>query len=311
MNRRRADHQARREVAGQRRYPRSMTFSSPAQQFATRVRTKRAVLATISALTVAALWFLAVANARGQLIDNLAMQAIRDRMDLWGWPSVLLSGAVSEAALIIAAVVVAAVAAARRRVALGVRAVLVLAAANIATQLLKVALERPQLEVGHALENSFPSGHVTAVAAALVALVAVVPTGVRGWVSFAGFVLTSAVSVAVIALGWHRPSDVVAALAVVLFFAMLGLPAELVRGRGSPWAGPVAFAGLVVSAALVAIAALRTPVLEAPVTQARIVELSATAVPGALLAVASCALVVSACGVLFASVDSLMGDTAR
>lgn len=288
-----------------------MTFSDPARQFATRVRTKRAALAIGGALTVVAVWLLAVANARGQLIDDLAMQAVRDRMDLWGWPSVLLSGVVSEAALIVAALVVAAIAAARRRVALGVRAVLVLAAANVATQLLKAALERPQLEVGHALENSFPSGHVTAVAAALVALVAVVPTRARGWVSFVGFLVASAVCVAVIALGWHRPSDVIAALAVILFFAMVGLPAELVRGRGSPWAGPVASAGLVASGALVAISAFRTPALDAPVPQARIVELSATAVPGGLLAVASCALVVSACGLLFASVDSLMGDAAR
>lgn len=99
--------------------------------------------------------------------------------------------------------------------------VLVLVAgANVTTQVLKVALEHARSAVRvHGFEmpwaSSFPSGHTTAAASIAVALLLVVPAGYRLLAAGFGAALTAAVGLAVVILGWHYPSDVLGALLVV------------------------------------------------------------------------------------------------
>ena len=106
----------------------------------------------------------------------------------------------------------------RRREA--VAALILIAGANLTTQLLKVVLEHARYKASeHGIElpwpNSFPSGHTTAAATIAVALLFVVPARHRLAAAIAGLLLTAAVGFSVIVLVWHYPSDVIGGLLVV------------------------------------------------------------------------------------------------
>jgi membrane-associated phospholipid phosphatase len=106
----------------------------------------------------------------------------------------------------------------RRREVLA--AVVVVAGANITTQLLKDVFEHVRnkaWEHGFSMpwSNSFPSGHTTAAASIAFALLLVVPAGYRLLAAGVGAALTAVVGLSVVVLGWHYPSDVVGALLVV------------------------------------------------------------------------------------------------
>lgn len=106
----------------------------------------------------------------------------------------------------------------RRREAIA--AVVVVAGANLTTQLLKTTLEHARHKAfEHGIElpwpNSFPSGHTTAAASIAVALLLVAPAAYRARAAIAGVLLTAAVGFSVVVLGWHYPSDVLGGLLVV------------------------------------------------------------------------------------------------
>ncbi len=106
----------------------------------------------------------------------------------------------------------------RRREVLA--AIVVVAGANVTTQVLKAVLEHARskaFERGWELPwpDSFPSGHTTAAASIAVALLLVTPAGYRLLAAAIGAMLTAVVGLSVVILGWHYPSDVLGALLVV------------------------------------------------------------------------------------------------
>jgi membrane-associated phospholipid phosphatase len=131
----------------------------------------------------------------------------------------------------------------RRREVIAALAVIV--GANLTTQLLKVALEHPRYGAqgggsepywAHLLpsENAFPSGHTTAAAAVAVALLLVVPTRHQMSAAAAGILLTAAVAISVVVLGWHYPSDALGAILVASawgFLTVALLRIHVSRGR--------------------------------------------------------------------------------
>ena len=111
----------------------------------------------------------------------------------------------------------------RRRELVG--ALVLIAGANLTTQLLKVVLEHARYKAAqHGVDlpwaNSFPSGHTTAAASIAVALLFVVPARHRLGAAIAGLLLTAAVGFSVIVLAWHYPSDVLGGLLVVATWAL-------------------------------------------------------------------------------------------
>lgn len=98
------------------------------------------------------------------------------------------------------------------------------AAAIGASQLLKLQfLDRPELFELDA-PNTFPSGHMTVFAALAAAAIYAVPSSWRSIVGLLGALLLGVVAWQLIAYGWHRPSDVLGALALtVLMFAVATL----------------------------------------------------------------------------------------
>jgi membrane-associated phospholipid phosphatase len=116
-----------------------------------------------------------------------------------------------------------------------IAAIVVVAGANLTTQLLKTTLEHARHRAfEHGIElpwpNSFPSGHTTAAASIAVALLLVTPAAHRRAAALAGGILIAIVGVCVIVLNWHYPSDVLGGLLVVGAWGFAAL--AWLRSRG-------------------------------------------------------------------------------
>jgi hypothetical protein len=112
-------------------------------------------------------------------------------------------------------------------------------------------LDRPALlSIG---ENTFPSGHMTAFAAVISALLLVVPARIRPGVAVVGALGLSIVGALLIRFGWHRPSDVFGAILLVTFVTAISQLGVSRRRAVIPSpGGERMLAGLSLAAAVVA-----------------------------------------------------------
>lgn len=148
-----------------------------------------------------------------------------------------LLSAISAGTLVLAVIGLAALALLRRRPGLALLAGLVVGGSVIVTEILKlVVLTRPPLVPSAVLDNSFPSGHTTIGIAVGLAMVMVVPAGLRIVAGLGAATLAAAVGIATVAAGWHRPSDAVAAYLVALSVAAAVSAAMLRWGAADPLA---------------------------------------------------------------------------
>ena len=184
--------------------------------------------------SAAASW--AAAVGAGGVLAVVAVVALRtgagQRLDEWARTTVVagreaevtvlsLLGRVSIGAVLAVAAVCVVLAIVRGRVRLAVAALAVIVGANVTTQLLKeVLLERSALEV--IAPNSLPSGHTTVVASAVGALLLVAPRTLRLLVVVPGAFAATVTGASTVVAGWHRPADIVAALAVCLAWTAIG-----------------------------------------------------------------------------------------
>lgn len=137
----------------------------------------------------------------------------------------------SLASLVLVCVAVAAIGMIRHRLDLAVAAAVLVIGANVTTQLLKMRLDRPDLD-GFPAPNSFPSGHTTAATSVAFALVLVLPHAIRGMVALIGAGYVAVIAVATVWAEWHRPSDTAAAMMIVLAWgALLSAVLRLARIR--------------------------------------------------------------------------------
>ena len=181
---------------------------------ATRAVSRTAILlagAAGFALAFVAAYLLFVRTEGGRGVENGVVRSAQSAGATVDWADPL-----RQADLVVVlggvAVLIVAIAVVRRRLALGVMALVLLAAPLVVAQLLKLyVLERPSTgdRLGVASHNSFPSGHVSAAMAVLVALAIVLPRRFRLPALVTGGIGVAWVSAAAVALGWHRLSDTV------------------------------------------------------------------------------------------------------
>ncbi|MDQ1609662.1 MAG: hypothetical protein QOE16_2394 [Microbacteriaceae bacterium] len=101
-------------------------------------------------------------------------------------------------------------------------AILAAGGANASTQLLKYTiLSRPQTGVADGLSNSLPSGHTTVAASAALVVFLVASPRSRPLVAIIGSLFAVVTGAATLVNQWHRPSDVIAGLLVVAFWACI------------------------------------------------------------------------------------------
>ena len=209
--------------------------SLPARSGGTLVRAAAPGLtvAVAASIGVWLTWRVFVGSAAGQRVDEAVLSgASYGRTRLWqvAEPVLEVVSVPYVAVVLLLAVVIAVV---RRRWALAVQVALLMGGANLTTQVLKyLVLDRPELGVGYTGANTLPSGHTTAAASVSAALVFVVPPRGRPWAAVLGAVYTTATGVSTLIGRWHRPSDVVAAVLVVLAWSGLACAlAALTRPR--------------------------------------------------------------------------------
>jgi len=191
-----------------------------------RHRTLRGPVAGATALIGAILlWVLAgiaLTTPSGLRIDSRAMDAVYARSDvLTQILSLLGYVSIGTASLSLLILVGIAFAHGDRRAAVG--AMVLVGGSNVTTQVIKrYVLDRP--DWFDQLPNSLPSGHTTLIVSLVLAGLIVVPPVLRYPSVLAGTTLATLTGPSTVVAGWHRPADVLAALAVCLMWgAAVGL----------------------------------------------------------------------------------------
>jgi membrane-associated phospholipid phosphatase len=173
-------------------------------------------VAALSAAGVWVTWRVFVRTAAGQRVDDLALIGARHgRTHLWQYAQPVLDP-VSTGYVVVVLVVTVGIAVLRRRWWMAVQVAVLMAGANLTTQLLKhVVLDRPDLGLWPHHGNTLPSGHTTAAASASASLLFVVGPRYRPLVAGLGALYTLGMGWSTLIGQWHRPSDVIAAVLVV------------------------------------------------------------------------------------------------
>jgi len=254
-----------------------------------------AAVAGTCALAVVALWFAANDVAAGREFDAALGEAVYT--GLAGLNQELLKGAQSlgdTQPIAIGSLALAALAWLRGGRPLALVVALALLLGNVTTQLAQPALiEARQVDLtGTPLEGSgsWPSGH--AMAGMLLALLAILVAGprLRAVTAAVGLVYALGLGTALVALGGHLPSDVVAAYLVAGAWAAVGAAAyaaladDAPRGTGGTTRSPRVAPAL---GALAAAAVLATGIGKALVTRSDEVARALDEVPLVLVGAAT------------------------
>ena len=176
-------------------------------------------LSAVAAAAVLGLYLLVVRTYWGQRLDEHAFVG-HDFFAARAAQADDFLRLVSIGSLVLAIVLVAAVAIFRRRPLLALLAAASVVGSVFVTEVLKLfLLERPPLVASFIFDNSYPSGHATVGMSVAVAAMLVVPRRLVIPTAIGAGLFGSAFGVAVVAAGWHRPSDAVGAFLVVISVA--------------------------------------------------------------------------------------------
>lgn len=173
-----------------------------------------------------------VGTASGQRLDQLILSGAQAHEGRLAEYAALAVGTVSmpvTATLLGVSVVLVIV---RRQFSLLVPLAILVAGANLTTQVVKHVLVTREV-LGPGIEitpNSFPSGHTTLAATAMIAVV-LASGRARALLAPLGALWTAAAGVGTLVLGWHRPSDVIGAIVIVAGWTFLVLTIDGLHSR--------------------------------------------------------------------------------
>ena len=228
------------------------------------------LLGALSAAAAAIVWLAAFVVPGGRVLDAAALRAFAGVARTPLKPSINGVAVLADPLpFVLAGALLVGVALLRRRPLMAATVPVVLVGANACTQLLKPALADLRIiDVGsmsRIYTGSWPSGHATASMSLALCLILVVGPRLRPVAALVGAAYAIGVGYALVALGWHLPSDVLGGYLVAASFTLLGAAAlaALETRRpvpAAPRAGPPAtipWTGAAASAAvLAALAAL-------------------------------------------------------
>jgi membrane-associated phospholipid phosphatase len=176
-------------------------------------------LALVSMVAFSVVYIVFVHTYHGQRVDDeaLAGRAVAERgSDAAGQ----LLNTISVGSLVLAVALLVAQALLRNRPDLSVVAAAVIGCSVLSAELLKdVILTRPDLTAGPLPAPSYPSGHTAVAFSVGVAATLCVPVQFRRRTAFIAVAYASAIGIATVAAGWHRPSDAAGAMLLVTAFA--------------------------------------------------------------------------------------------
>jgi membrane-associated phospholipid phosphatase len=234
-------------------------------------------LAVTTAIGAVAVWLVALGTPRGRGIDASAMQSFAGAARPPLQPSIMgVAHLADPAPLLIGAILLVAVALLRRRPLMALAVPAILGGANLTTQLLKPALGDLRLidifGTTMTYHGSWPSGHATAAMSLALCCVLVVGPELRPLAALLGAGYAIAVGYALVALGWHLPSDVVGGFLVAATFTLAGAAAlaalerrpEHLRAARAPALTMVPVGALVAAGAMVVALAGMAAFVRAP-----------------------------------------------
>jgi membrane-associated phospholipid phosphatase len=185
-------------------------------------------VAAVALALAAAVYWVAVWTSWGQIVDQYVLDAVRRSSAVAHVPYPVTVAVVTDVRVWFAAAVLVIVGSSLPAVTGRVRwgrsiattatlLIFPLLIAVIARVLRDVVLIRPQLH-DWILEtsNSAPSGHAAAVTSCVVVLVVAAPKWLRPFVIALGGTWASVITFGLIADGWHRPSDIVISVLIVI-----------------------------------------------------------------------------------------------
>lgn len=183
-----------------------------------RRRQALAVTAAVAAAMVAVLYLVFVRTKWGQEVDDLAFEGRAAVTPAATRRTDRLLGTVTIESLFVFGGLIVLTAVLRRRLRLAVTVGAAMSCAVVTTEILKLELlTRPLFGdvqgVGH---NSYPSGHATIAMVLSLGIVTVTPRHHRWIGAVVAAVVSASFGTAVLASGWHRPSDTLGAYAVAL-----------------------------------------------------------------------------------------------
>ncbi len=222
-----------------------------------RVVRRLGIGAIVCAVILVALAGFFVGTKTGQRLDNAALKGRVVEHPRFAQQSNRMLRTISVGSLAFFGVSIMTVALFRGRWYLAFAAGAVIVGSNVTTQVFKLLVHRPSLITDPVIidVNTLPSGHSTVAASLAAALVLVVPVRMRPLAATIGALYAAGMAAMTLAAGWHRPSDAIAAFAVVGIW-VFGASAALVvwRGTGRPRVHE-GLPGLVIGAVLVLSAA--------------------------------------------------------
>jgi hypothetical protein len=199
-------------------------------------------LAVVSLIAFWAVYLVFVHTYHGQRVDDeaLAGRAIAER---GSDAAAQLLNTISVGSLVLAVALLIAQGLLRNRPDLSVVAAAVIGCSVLSAELLKhVLLTRPDLAAGPLPAPSYPSGHTAVAFSVGVAATLCVPVHLRRRTAFIAVAYASAIGIATVAAGWHRPSDAAGAmLLVTMFAAVIGAVADIDARSPADAGGPGGF----------------------------------------------------------------------
>jgi len=172
----------------------------------------------VSALVVVGCYLFFVRTGRGQELDDLAFEGRHAVTTAATRRTDRLLGVVTEGSLFFLGGAVVLIGVAQWRLRVAFTAGCCMCGAVLTTELLKLRLlTRPTFSgvqgIGH---NSYPSGHATIGIVLALGLVMVAPPRLRRTATILAAFTAAAFGTAVLASGWHRPSDTIGAYGVAM-----------------------------------------------------------------------------------------------
>ena len=190
------------------------------------------------------LYLVAVRTRWGQEIDDLAFEGRHAVKPATTARLERMLRTVSESSLFLLGGAIVLLALAQRRLRLVLVVGVAMSGAVLTAEVLKLhVLTRPSFSgVDGIVQNSYPSGHATIAMVLSLGLVMVSTSHTRRVATVAAVVLATAFGTAVLATGWHRPSDSLGAYGVALAWFAVGHAVLLWSDLRHPYAHGIAAA---------------------------------------------------------------------
>ncbi len=201
------------------------------------------LLGMIATLVLFGLYLVFLRTAPGQSFDDIAFEGRKATRLAARRPATFLVHVLTIPSVLLGCAWIAVDTVRRGWWRTGVVALSSVALTMVFARLLKGALIRPELvDLAYASSrNTLPSGHAAAIMAVLLAAVSACQATTRAFVASAAALLAAVYMTALIGSGWHRPSDVVAGMALAVAVASIATAARLALFEDS--ANPVGNAG--------------------------------------------------------------------